>query len=741
MHMGSCDDRIQDFLIESRENLDQLDSDLVLLEKDPASRDLLAKVFRVIHTIKGTCGFFGFSRLEGLTHAGEEVLSRLREGRLPLDARILSALLRMGDAVRRMLATIEASRTDGEDDHGGLIRSLLAFPDGEPGPSRKAAGAEAREPPDRSEPPTPPPAAGAETSQGPGETSIRVDVDLLDNLMNLVGELVLTRNQMLQRIPGQGDRSLASASQRLNLVTSRLQEEVMKTRLQHIGALWDRFPRIVRDLAVSCGKQVRLEMEGEETELDKSLVEAIRDPLIHLLRNSIDHGIEGPATRAALGKPPEGCVHLRAFHENGQVRVEVRDDGSGMDPDRLRRKAIETGLLAPERAARLGDREAIDLIFLPGFSTAKVVTNVSGRGVGLDVVKTNVEKVGGSVDVDSRPGKGTTFSLKIPLTLAVIPVLIVTSGGERFAIPQVHLLEVVRLMPEKASRAIEAVHGTPVYRLRGSLLPIVDLNRELRLEAATENPGVNLLVLQAEGLRFGLLADRIHDTEEIVVKPLGKHLQALSAFAGATVMGDGKVALILDVLGIALRAGLGQRRAAAGAVDRGAASEACAPGREKLLLLKGPGGSRFAVPLHRVARLEQVPGTSLERLGGRDVMQHRGAILPLFRLDALAEELAGAACRPSAAPGTGVPAARNGFVYVVVHSHAGGSTGLVVDDIIDIVEETLAVQPLGARQGILGSMVIQGRAVEVVDLEAVARIADPSLVEASMTEVAGVGHG
>lgn len=388
------------------------------------------------------------------------------------------------------------------------------------------------------------------------DTSIRVDVGLLDKLMNLVGELVLARNQITQFGSSQEDPAFLGTVQRLNLLTGELQAGVMKTRMQPVGSVWGKFPRLVRDLAVACGKQVRIDMEGQETELDRTIIEAVRDPLTHMVRNAVDHGIEPPAERAAWGKPAEGRLFLHALHEGGKVVIELTDDGGGIDPRRVRDKALLSGLVTPEQAARLGDRELLDLIFLPGFSTTDRVTQFSGRGVGMDVVRTNIEKIGGTVDVDSTLGRGTTIRMKIPLTLAIIPALVVSTGGDRYAIPQVSLLELVRLEGEQVRKGVEQFHGIPVYRLRGNLLPLVYLDRELGVEPIRAGDEINIVVLQADDRPFGLVVDAIRDTEEIVVKPLQKALKGIGVFSGATIMGDGNVALILDVLGLAQRAGV-----------------------------------------------------------------------------------------------------------------------------------------------------------------------------------------
>ncbi len=477
--MDDQDDIVREFLVESYENLDQLDRDLVSLELNPEDGERLASIFRTIHTIKGTCSFLAFPKLEAVAHAGESLLSRLSDGRLRLNAEITSGLLALVDAVRCILKNIETTRQEGKGDYGAVIALAAQLSDGPAGPPAATPSAAGNAPP----------AAPEETSArdgqagGVADANIRVDVGLLDKLVNLVGELVLARNQVLQFTATHCDPCFLHTTQRLNQITSELQEGVMKTRMQPIGNILNKFPRQVRDLAVACGKQIQLTVQGEETELDKTLLEAIKDPLTHLVRNAVDHGIETPDQRRAAGKSPEGRLSLHAFHEGGQVNIEITDDGRGIDPERIRALALERGLISREQAGRLGERELLQMIFLPGFSTTEKVTNVSGRGVGMDVVKTNIEKIGGAVDVVSRPGQGVVVKIKIPLTLAIIPALIVTAGGDRYAIPQVNLLELVRLDGAKARRGFEQIHGVPVLRMRGNLLPLIFLHKELEVEA------------------------------------------------------------------------------------------------------------------------------------------------------------------------------------------------------------------------------------------------------------------
>jgi two-component system chemotaxis sensor kinase CheA len=538
-----------------------------------------------------------------------------------------------------------------------------------------------------------------------------VDVTLLDRLMTQVGELVLARNRIVRLADQDRNGVLAFAAQRLAAVTSELQEGVMKARLQPIGQLWSRFPRVVRDLAVACGKPVNLVLEGEATELDRSVLEAIADPLVHMLRNALDHGIEPAADRAARGKPVDGRILLRAFHEGGQVVLEVSDDGRGMDPARLRRRAAESGLLPPDRAARLDDREALELIFLPGFSTADRVTTLSGRGVGMDVVRSNLQSIGGSVEIQTRPGHGTLFRLKIPLTLAIIPALLLTAGGQRFAIPQVALLELVRV--ETAESAFETLHSVTVFRLRGQLLPLVFLGELLGLDAPRRAGPATVVVLHAGDALFGLVVDSVQDTAEIVVKPLGRHLRDLRVYAGATVLGDGGVALILDVPGIAQQAHVTSPESRRASTAARPAEPAAARPLQELVLLRTREGGRIALPLERVARLEEFPRSSVERVGGREVVQYRGEILTLADLSAALPERR----RGSRPPADGETPPPTDQVQVVVVAVEDRRIGLIVDRVLDIVEESLEGLRPATRPGVRGCAVIRGRVTEILDVD------------------------
>ena len=519
--------------------------------------------------------------------------------------------------------------------------------------------------------------------------------------MNLVGELVLARNQILQFTHDHGDALFTATSQRLNLITTELQEGVMKTRMQPIENVWNKFPRVVRDLTIGCGKQARLEMEGRQTEVDKTLLEAIKDPLTHLIRNAVDHGLELPATRVAHGKSAEGTVRLSAYHEGGQVIIEIADDGAGIDANVIRRKAVEKGVLTHEEAAARSDREIINVIFQPGFSTADKVSNISGRGVGMDVVKTNIEAIGGSVDVNTVLGRGTTFKVKIPLTLAIIPALLVTAGGARYGIPQVSLLELVRIDCSLGESGIERVQGVPVHRLRGRLLPLVFLN-EVFQTPSEPREAINIVVVQADDCTFGLVVDEISDTAEIVVKPLGRFFKNASGFAGATIMGDGRVALILDLLGVANLARVSISAPGRTRSEATAAAELEAGAQRESILLVGIADRRFALPLALVARLEEFPVANVRWAGDQRVVHYRDQILPLV---SVADRL-----------GLRSSAAEDAALQVLVCGNDERAIGLIVDDIFDIFDERLEFTERTNAYGVMGSAVLQGEITDVLDL-------------------------
>jgi len=715
------------------------------LEERPHDTELLADIFRSVHTIKGTTGFLGFRRLEKLAHAGENLLGLLRDGKLSANQSIITGLLQLMDSLRGILRTIELQNNEGEAEDAHLDAALIArlrelqhpeaaaitlsgrgqFAEAEP-PVQLAHPASRTSPPAIPDPETAPspavpeaPAATPEQSPETGkpkaaasDSTLRVDVVLLNRMMNLVGELVLTRNQILQATAL--DPNFTMLSRRLDMVTADLRESVMKARMQPVSNVFSKFPRIVRDLSQLLNRKVRLVMEGQETELDKSLLEAIKDPLTHAVRNSLDHGIEMPEVRAAAGKDPEGTLKLRAYQEGSHVLIEVSDDGAGIGVERVRNKAIERGLITPQRAAQLGERDLLQLIFLPGFSTAEAITNVSGRGVGMDVVRTNVEKIGGKVEIDSRPGQGTTLRLRIPLTLAIIPALIVRSLGQSFALPQGALSELVHIAPEQAATVIEWLEGTPLYRLRGQLLPLIFLDGLLSpglqsTRLAALSPAEEFLpqrdqfiaVLDADGRRYGLVVDGLADPEEIVVKPLSTVLKSIGIYSGATVLGSGDLALILDPGSIATRAGI-----AMGKVDVqvGAAmedEEEAATGSRYLLVEAGQ--RRAAVPLDDVIRIERIAFSRVEYIGHRPVLNFQGQLLPI-------EDSAGVLASAS-----GDPAAE---IIVVVCREGNRQVGIAVSHVLDVGAGGELFEA-GSQQPASGVTLLNDHVTGIVDLGAI----------------------
>jgi two-component system chemotaxis sensor kinase CheA len=660
------DELTREFLIESQEGLDRMERCLTDLEERPQDAGLIGDIFRSVHTIKGTTGFLGFKRLEKLAHAGENLLGLLREGKLTADRQLITGLLQLLDGLRSILKTIEADSNEGVGADDVLIGWLeeLQAPAQAQHPAHAMSGAQASAalsneamvapPPAAQEPVhlmpveplpasvtpasvTPAPAVPAEVVNDPArprtqgsaaESTLRVDVTLLNRMMNLVGELVLTRNQVLQATSA--DPNMTMLSRRLDMVTADLRESVMKARMQPVSNIFSKMPRIVRDLSQSLERRVRLQVEGQDTELDKSLLEAIKDPLTHAVRNSLDHGIEPPDVRRAAGKDPEGTLLLKASQEGSHVVIEVSDDGAGINVEKVCQKAIERGLITADRVAHMAERELLQLVFLPGLSTAAAVTNVSGRGVGMDVVRTNVEKIGGKVEIDSRAGKGTTLRMRIPLTLAIIPALIVRSINQSFALPQGSLSELVHIPPEEAALAIEWIENAPLYRLRGQLLPLIFLDRLLmpgvEHKLSTERDNF-IAVLDADGRRFGLVVDGLADPEEIVVKPLSAVLKGIGLFSGATVLGNADLALILDPGSIAMKAGISLREEEATRAGDVESEVGAAKGPEYLLVEVA--GRQAAVPLADVLRIEQLPLSRIEYIGYRPVLNFEGQLLPV----------------------------------------------------------------------------------------------------------------
>jgi two-component system chemotaxis sensor kinase CheA len=705
------DEIVHEFLVESYENLDQLDQDLVALEGKPGSRELLSRVFRTIHTIKGTCGFLGFSTLESLAHAGESLLSDLRDGRRVMNQPTADVLLAMVDTVREILASIEATGAEGDIVVDGLIEQIWELLEGPAAQDAPGSDIPAATGPGLS---ADQPGRGAAS-----DSAIRVDVDVLDALMRQAGELVLTRNQITRLVGRQPDADLVRASQRLSLVASELQDGVMKARMQPIGHLLAKMPRVVRDLAAACGCTVRLEVVGGDTELDRALLEAVRDPLTHLVRNAVGHGIEDVETRAAAGKPAEGVLTLRAYHAGGQVVVEVEDDGRGIDADRVAATALDRGLRTRDQIAAMDSNDLLQLLLLPGFSMAEAVTNVSGRGVGLDVVHTGIRSIGGTVEVESAIGRGTTWRLHIPLTLAIISAVMVDSGGELYAIPVVNVLEFVAPEGESTDATVEHVGPTPVLRLRGALLPLVGLRDVLGLPDASglgndSGPGSPVIaVLRADTRRFGLSVDRVLDNEEIVVKPLTDRLRGVGVYAGATLLGDGRVSLILDVQGIAGRWLTGPPVEAEPEPSELPAQPAGATGQ--VLVVGVRGGRRVAIPLAAVTRIERVGGDVVEHVGRREVLQYRGDIVPFVRLDSLlggqAEDSGGELGQQES--------------FAVIFTRRARTVAIAVDEVVDILDDDPAWHSKVDDRILVGSTVLGEKVTELLDVHQVILSADP----------------
>jgi two-component system chemotaxis sensor kinase CheA len=755
------DDLLTEFLTETSENLSVLDVEIVRLEQNPNDIPLLSNIFRLVHTIKGTCGFLGLPRLERVAHASENVLGKFRDGVLPVTPEAVSLILESFDCIKNLLAVLEQTQAEPAGDDSDLIARLNAMADSDPAalqaaapppkpveapPPAPAAAATAKE--EAAEDPeavdaalaaafgepvraedtiraaAPPPAPVAEAvpakeaapkeaapkeaapsaeaksgEAGVAGHSIRVNVELLENLMTMVSELVLTRNQCLQILRSQKESPFAAPLQRLNHIVSELQEGVMKTRMQPIGNAWSKLPRIVRDLSRELNKKIDLVMVGAETELDRQVLELIKDPLTHMVRNSADHGVETPADRVRAGKDETGKITLNAFHEGGHIVIEIADDGKGLAIDKIRAKALANGLATESDLASMSDQQILQFIFKAGFSTAEKVTAVSGRGVGMDVVRTNIEKIGGTVDLQSEVGKGSKFTIKIPLTLAIVSALIVESGRERFAIPQISVVELVRASATGENR-IERLKGAPVLRLRNRLLPLVSLRSLLKLDSAPQaEEDAYIVVTQVGNYTFGMMVDRVFDTEEIVVKPVAPILRDIALFSGNTILGDGTVIMILDPNGIAQASG--QANGSSDSAEAEAAQIAAETAKEKttLLVVRAGDGAPMAVPLALVSRLEDFDRTSFEQSGAQTVVQYRGQLMPLV------------ACNQNWTPREGA-----GRQPVVVFTDNDRAMGLLVDEIVDIVEDAVRIEMSTDVPGVLGSAVIAGKATDIVDV-------------------------
>jgi two-component system chemotaxis sensor kinase CheA len=778
------DDLVGEFLMETNEGLEALDQDMVDLEQNPNDKELLGKIFRLMHTIKGTCGFIGLPRLERVAHHAENVLGRFRDGDLEVIPEYVTLIFDSLDRIKVIVKGIADTGSEPEGDDSQIIAQLDAAYEGkspsvsvsvsvsvsaplpppivekEPVTFKNAQGGELRTgevSPEELEAvfaataPLPleqliemdvslregegaTPSHDAKTASAPQKTAgkqkddepskaaapvvtqetLRVGVDVLEDLMTMVSELVLTRNQLLQILRADSNSDFGTPLQRLNQIVSELQEGVMKTRMQPIGNAWSKLPRIIRDLSIELGKKIDLQMEGKDTELDRQVLELIKDPLTHMVRNSADHAIEKPAERIAAGKPETGRVLLEAYHEGGHIIINIADDGKGLSTEKIKSKIISNGLASEADLAEMTTQQIQQFIFKAGFSTAEKVTAVSGRGVGMDVVRTNIEKIGGSIELVSVEGKGSTFTIKIPLTLAIVSALIIESAGERFAIPQLSVRELV-MTSAQGDTQIEVINDTPVFRLRNKLLPLVPLNKLLKLGKSKQGANVPhepdplsiddveawrhkyIIVAQVGLYQFGIVVDKVFDTEEIVVKPVSKILRHIDIFSGNTILGDGSVVMILDPNGIARMTG--EIETVDSMSDKSHADAMHSDNKKMSLLLFNTGNrTPKAVPLALVARLEQVQGSTIEYSGDQMVVQYRGQLMSLVPFDG------------------NVSIDENVEYPVIVFSDRGKSLGLIITEIVDICESAVDIQHSAAKPGIIGSAVINGHATDVVDV-------------------------
>ncbi len=764
------DDLIVEFITETSEGLATLDLELVKLEQNPQDEGILGNIFRIMHTIKGTCGFLGLPRLERVAHASENVLGKIREKELEASPAAITLVLQSLDNIKELIEYLSQNGEEQAGDDSQLIGCLNDFAEtgkiGEVDPQLKEVAAAVNAMPASSggddkeiteaieriaavefphfkgedepfmfkdgkmitESDTTPAAAApaapvmvasktapAKAAAGkPEETketkeaqqiaeanqSIRVNLEVLENLMQMVSELVLTRNQLMQIVRTKEDKELITPLQQLSHITSELQEGVMKTRMQPIGNGWSKFPRLIRDLSLDLGKKIELKMNGAETELDRQLLEVIKDPLTHMVRNSCDHGLETPADRRAAGKPEVGTVTLSAYHEGGHIIIEIVDDGRGINIERVKEKAIANGLATEAALANMSEKQIAQFIFAAGFSTAEKITSVSGRGVGMDVVKTNIQKIGGTIDLDSTWGKGSKVAVKIPLTLAIVSVLIVESHNQKFAIPQINVVELVRAAPG-AGVQLEMINDSLVMRLRDKLLPLAIMSETLGFSCNHKElleKEIYIVVCRVGSYDFGILVDRVYDTEEIVVKPVSDILKSLSIYSGNTILGDGSVIMILDPNGIArtiTNVEISEREEDA--------AKTAADNQNMIGFLSftlGTGAPK-AVPLELISRLEEINVKDIEVAGDRPVVQYRGDLMRLITLD---DEFK-------------MP--NSGTVDVIVFGYDKKVIGLVVDEIIDIVKAPFDIK-LSSKEakghGYLGSMVISGKTTDVVDI-------------------------
>ncbi|HRK24989.1 MAG TPA: chemotaxis protein CheA, partial [Beijerinckiaceae bacterium] len=700
-------DLIRDFVIETIEGLEAIDADLVQFERDPANSVLLGRMFHLLHSIKGACGFLGLGRLSTLAHAAEDLVEGFRAGHKPQPDDVTLVLATL-DQIRVLVAVLGETGCEPEGNDAGLIRQIAQA-------TRSAA--EAGAPVTFGGLPSDAESRGKDSGERPAypddvplmRQKVRVAVDRLDHLMSMVSELVLVRNQLIDLSRRDDAGGYKLPLQRLSHITGALQDGVMQTRMQSVGGVFARMSRLVRDMSRDLGKEIRLEFGGADTEIDRQMLDVLKDCLGHLIRNSAAHGIEEPSERRAAGKPAHGIIRLMAGHEGSSIVCEVRDDGRGLNLQAIGARALALGLVSADALGQMNEAEVARLILAPGFSTARAVTQLAGRGVGMDAVREALDKIGGFIELDNRPGQGLGIRLKLPLTLAMAGVLIIETAGQRYALPQAAVVELVRSNPEGDVR-IEMLASQPTLRMRDRLIPVLDLAGILGFEATVTDSGL-IVVAEFGGRMFGLSVEAIHETEEIVVKPMPSRLRQSPFFSGATILGDGRVVLILEPAGFAALLG----PAAADAAEQPGAAEAEAgPASLPLLLVRAGAGVTRVVPLALVSRIEEVPLSSIETLGSRRVVGYRGGLLPVVEL--------GEAMNRSA----------DSLVPMLVFRHAGRSVGVLVDSIVDVVDAPLRVDAEVDVPGCCGSAILAGETVLVLDV--------PGLFQAGGTELAGDGE-
>src|SRR5688572_18502629 len=669
------DELINDFLAETREMLQELSGEIVAWESDPSDRTRLDEIFRFVHTVKGNCGFFDLPRLQQLSHAAEDVLAEVRAGRRVPDARLVSGVLAVIDRIGELVQALETGEALGSEDDEHLIAAL-----GEQG------AVIALEPEH----------AVVSTETKKGMRSIRLSVDLLDRMMNGVSDAVLARNELARRLrDSERDIAVEAAFERVSACIGEIRDAITRTRMQRIDSLFTALPRMVRDLSGELGKQVALEVDGGDVELDREMIEMIRDPLTHIIRNSIDHGIESAEVRAKAGKDKVGFLRVSARQAGNQILIEVVDDGRGIDGDALVRKAIGAGILAADRAERLSPMQKMALVFAPGLSTAGEVTAISGRGVGMDVVRANIERIGGVVDIDSRRGEGVRLCIRVPLTLTIIPALTVSAGGQVFAIPRSAIEEILRA---GAGTHVATVGESKVATIRGRRVPLLDLSGLLGVDSSAAPDDRKIILLKpAGGDVFALAVDTVHDHEELVVKPAAPAVMTAGLYAGTTLADDGRPILLLDPSGMANQARFrfeehdAERRMLE-------AEEAKKEERERreatLLLFRGLDGALRAVPVPVVERIEDVPVESIRASAGRLRVTVADRILPL----------AGCAEAP-----------KHGKLRILRLTDGAAELAYGFAEVVDIRSVTIAVQRAPTPGEVAGVALIDGSQVELID--------------------------